>query len=621
MKKLNQYALLSAMMLTGAVGFTACSSDNDPAGDVNIGNGEVVKTQFAINIPYAGKGNTRMSDDIVQGQDFVVFRGMQNIRLMPFNVGGTDVIGVPESNNENRLVNGRTIILANIETGELQSDANYKVYSDVGIPLGTDAFLFYGEALPTIPVTPVVNGQLNTTPNFSDKIEENLKLNAIEFSLQPIVEDGNNSEIDDAQKALAGMLTAIANVSTEEETTKKKWKDAENGNLKNLYIRFTALKAGSANSIRLTVQDLYNQVNELTFEDSSNDGKIKSALIKKIKEYFNPSSETDSPVTLTYNEDNPSVTTYKEYPTDKGLPCGSVRVQWGSNSDNDYKFSYASTVADQAEDNDNPLNVAGLNTYTYPSSLFYMANTSIKTSNTTLAEQYPNKNWGTVNDNTENTILGLYANGNKITNTTQSVALVNPINYAVGRFDVKAKFASATVKDAQNDNITIGDGFPFTGVLIGGQKNVDWNFLPKTEKDSKEFTIFDKAIAESTKIGTADNNTILNKTLVLASGNEVVYFALELTNNSDKQFEGVDGIVHAGATFYLIGKLEPDTEVGENKHTSVFEKDHFTTATVTISSLKNAYNCVPDLRTPKLELGLSVDLKWQEGLSQDVTID
>ena len=136
-----------------------------------------------------------------------------------------------------------------------------------------------------------------------------------------------------------------------------------------------------------------------------------------------------------------------------------------------------------------------------------------------------------------------------------------------------------------------------------------------------KFTIFDKAIAESTKIGTADNNTILNKTLVLASGNEVVYFALELTNNSDKQFEGVDGIVHAGATFYLIGKLEPDTEVGENKHTSVFEKDHFTTATVTISSLKNAYNCVPDLRTPKLELGLSVDLEWQEGLSQDVTID
>lgn len=613
MKKLNQYALLSAMMLTGAVGFTACSSDNDPAGDVNIGNGEVVKTQFAINIPYAGKGNTRMDDGTVQGQETPKFRGMQNIRLMPFNVGGTDVTGVPESNTENRSVNGRTIILANIETGGLQTDANYKVYSDVGIPLGTDAFLFYGEALSTAPVTPAVNGQLNIIPNFSDKIEENLALDKIEFSLQPIVENDNNSDITGAQTALAGMLTAIANVFVEGDATKT-WASATDGNLKNLYNRFTALKAGSANSIRLTVQDLYDQVNKLELTDDSDDGKIKSALLAKIRAYFDISSETDTPVTLTYKP-NTTVTNYASYPTDKGLPCGSVRVQWGlKGSTTEYEFSYASTVADQAEDNDNPLNVAGLNVYTYPSSLFYMANTSILTSDNEQSKFYDTKTGWSGN----NGILSLYTEGGAITNATQSVALVNPINYAVGRFDVKAKFANTMVKDAQNDDINIGGGFPFTGVLIGGQKNVGWNFLPKT---NNEFTIFDKAIAKDTKIGTADNSTILNKTLVLASGSETVYFALELTNNSNEQFEGIDGIVHAGATFYLIGKLEPDAVDGEDKHTSVFEKDHFTTATVTINSLKNAYNCVPDLRTPKLELGLSVDLEWQEGLSKDVIIE
>ena len=53
----------------------------------------------------------------------------------------------------------------------------------------------------------------------------------------------------------------------------------------------------------------------------------------------------------------------------------------------------------------------------------------------------------------------------------------------------------------------------------------------------------------------------------------------------------------------------------------MFFQDHNTIATVTINSLKNAYNCVPDLRAPKLELGLSVDLKWEEGLKQDVTIE
>ena len=109
------------------------------------------------------------------------------------------------------------------------------------------------------------------------------------------------------------------------------------------------------------------------------------------------------------------------------------------------------------------------------------------------------------------------------------------------------------------------------------------------------------------------------QTLALATAaGEKVRFAIELTNNTDVAFTGVDGIVPAGARFYLVGELEPQTGVANNR---VFAQAYNTKANVTINSLAHAYNCIPDLKNPKLELGLSVNLKWTAGLVDDVTID
>lgn len=55
--------------------------------------------------------------------------------------------------------------------------------------------------------------------------------------------------------------------------------------------------------------------------------------------------------------------------------------------------------------------------------------------------------------------------------------------------------------------------------------------------------------------------------------------------------------------------------------TDVFMSDYQTIANVTITSLANAYNTIPDLRATQMELGLSVDLEWKTGISFDVTID
>ena len=36
--------------------------------------------------------------------------------------------------------------------------------------------------------------------------------------------------------------------------------------------------------------------------------------------------------------------------------------------------------------------------------------------------------------------------------------------------------------------------------------------------------------------------------------------------------------------------------------------------------LGDAYNVIPDLRTPQMELGMSVDLKWEVGHEYDIEL-
>ena len=75
------------------------------------------------------------------------------------------------------------------------------------------------------------------------------------------------------------------------------------------------------------------------------------------------------------------------------------------------------------------------------------------------------------------------------------------------------------------------------------------------------------------------------------------------------------GVYSAGSS---RGVFAAQADKAGNK---VFAQAYNTKANVTISSLAHAYNCIPDLKNPKLELGLSVNLKWTEGLVQDITID
>ena len=88
-------------------------------------------------------------------------------------------------------------------------------------------------------------------------------------------------------------------------------------------------------------------------------------------------------------------------------------------------------------------------------------------------------------------------------------------------------------------------------------------------------------------------------------------------------FYGQDGIILNNTKFYLVGKLDPTASTATTKPAGVdrvFVQDHITTANFTIKDLKKAYNCIPDLRTSGINVGLAVDLSWQEGITFNVDL-
>lgn len=461
---------------------------------------------------------------------------------------------------------GRTgqtpIALGSILDNELAAGTNAKVYYEVQINQDVSHFLFYGEAYSA-------TDDARTNGALTANVEQ--AVNNISFSLLPISTDAeSNGE-------RTTLLAALNSVAQAKDASSNTWASSTS-DLKPFYDAFTRLKAGSANSIKLALNKLKTGIDGAT---ATSEGGLKNAISNAIEAALASIADCT-------------------YPQNVGLPDGAAQVKWTGAA-----FDYINSS------NVGSLAYTSMANFVYPASLYYTTNTAIKTSTSRLADKY-GTDW--------KTCLDLYnGGGTSVEANTQSVALVNQIQYAVGRFDVAAKFSASSINDNVGESIavTAGNGITLDGILIGGQKNADWQFAPLAS--SEKYTIYDASVT-STKLGTADiASKIMAQSLALPTAAATpVNFALELTNNTGNEFTGIDGIVPAGAKFYLVGQLVPQAEKAGNQ---VFAKAYNTKANVTISSLAHAYNCIPDLKNPELELGLSVNLKWTEGLVQDITID
>ena len=587
MKHFFGYA--SVFALAAGFSLSSCSSDDavESAPDFS-GNGEAVKTQFAISVP-GGVKSSRMTQEETQTEQTPEFKGMKNINVLTFKRQG----GVQTTAKQagERPISG-SFVLDNITAFETNSKA--KVYDDVKIDLGVDRMVFYGESA----YSTDVQGQLNPTFYYSNGgTVEN-----IQFDLAQVDAGAKIFKADAQGTKILEVLNSLTAPATN-------WKNAtDETNLKNLYNHFITLKNGSAVVVKGALSDLYTALSAIEARQETGH-EVATSLIGILKKSFDVTGSELDGYTLAWKTES----TVTNFPENVGLPVGVALMKFSGD-----KFSYDVTTSG----GETGKKYTVINDIVKPSSLYYFANTDLAVSDDTknLQSLVNGKAWSDV-------ITAYGSNPGVISFTTRSVSLKEEVNYAVAQLKTSVRIKNGQILDKAGNTVGVTE-FPVTGILIGGQKAVDWKFEQKS--DATPFTIYDNKMPEGMVASKTSAYSAANPTLVLESlpaiqdlnqAAEDVYIAVEFENTGET-FEGFDGTVKNGSKFYLVAQLKYDSvKAGEKGVNRIFQKDHFTEARLTIDKLSNAYITIPDLRASKLEFGLSVDLTWQAGLTFDQNFD
>ena len=638
MDKMKKYLLMLAALFVAAISFTACSSEDDLANAEEEQEQErgVVKTEFTISIPQRTSGVTRMTTATVQGQmsgnaQNPTFRGIQDIFLYPLPGSatylkttegasatnlpkavtlfkGTSANGWegPSSNTNNNMIDGTTSTYSSLNS------SSSHLYKDVEIPIGTSSLMFYGEALRVENSTDFQNGAIKKN------LDESSMLSDIRFWPRGIV---TSNVVSNNGKNIADYMTTIAKATG--------WRTTKDVALATMYERFTSTRAGSWRNVKAIVQELYSNIYSRTTNGHTDEtpnsvfaeaDAIESAILNtSIGTTTTKFVTSSSGSTLTFVAD----ATLGTYPEDMRLPDGAAQISWDKSNSDPTKWQFNALTATE----NTGLNVAALTSYAYPAPLYYQVLSDIRVSESSKYSAYSTAtNWDAVlaaYEKVPNTDPVQYYR--EVTSKTRSIAVDDQIQYAVGRLDLTVQASSFSMKDFNgNDVSAAGANFKLTGVFIDGQKEVDYQFHPVTyatttdENNAVSYTVYDNDINGDIYL-TSDAPTVMNHTLLFESkANQTINIALEFLNNSGKTIIGKNNcIIHPGCKFYLKGELNPDSKDIKN----VFKQDYITKATLTVNSFENAYNILPDLRAPELELGMSVNLTWQSGETYNVSIE
>ena len=393
MKKMNFFSFASAVLLASAAGMTSCSSDSiEPTGGSGVA-GQVVKTQFVINIPYAGNesgGNARVSTRMTaeNTQNNNNFLGLKDIEMFAYD-------NVPSESNPTST---RTIRIGTRTPSA--DDNNCRIYSDIAIPVGTKNLILYARAPKTITgpngsitKTDFQAGRLtNPYEKFTDEAKP--KLSELNFSLKTI---DPNDDFTTQGQAILDKLNEIANTATEGGT---KWSEIGTGTtadndakiLQALYTKFISITAGSANSVNSFIKDL-----KAAIESQGVNTEMANAI-----------------------KNNCTLVT-GTFPRNLNLPDGVAKVKFDKTNGFTFETATAGTTMTGS-------NLIDYKTVTYPSELAYFVSSPIKTSTTDkskLGDLPTYKDWveGTTN------IWNGY--DEMVKNNTLFVALQNPVQYGV----------------------------------------------------------------------------------------------------------------------------------------------------------------------------------------------
>ena len=597
MKKMT--ILACAAMLTSVV-LTGCSKNNDQTEPSQ--KAPAVTTDITISLPAnasGGNGARHMPGTTVQVNNGVDdFQGMGNISLIPFGLAKNATVAGTDRKLGSTL-EGITDIAA---TSELAATSKAKKYENVAVPTGTSAFLFYAESKVASIASPTKFQKGSLT-----YVEATTTANTAKFELEAIHTNTTDVTEHAGYEALLAYIQSVAD-ATDGTKAWKAYTASDNEGFAELFNEYKSVKNLNSFNVERMMNDL---LTTLSLIDNTLATNMSTAI--KSSTYVTYDGETKK-VTLKSDND------MNNFPACLDLPDGAIALAYDAES-GEFGSSADKSFVNRTSGS---LNVAPTELYAYPASLWYYANTTINTSNESEAAALASTtmSWSDV--------LGEYATTNgAVTSSTHSIALVNPINYAVGRLDVKVKLNSANLEDAALPTATSiacndeGKRFTLTGVLVGGQKNVGFDFTPDTYAGSNTsaYTLYDKVMSNTINVTTtfgSANSTLVLETLADGETGSDAMIAIELLNNTGEDFIGADGVIPAGGKFYLVGKMASANATTTPK--KVFLKDYTTTAQLNIVDLKHAYNGIPDLRTPTLEIGLSVDLSWTEGTTYSIDL-
>ena len=596
--------LLAMLSLTAllAVIVSSCNSTDE---DIKVGTTVPVELVLNVSSQQSTGTNTRMTADAVQVNGN--FRGIQDIRLIPFDVErailSTDN-PLPGGNGPLDRVAGKTFYLGN---------------NNIDVTIGTASYLCYARAVPANSSTKFSNGSVVAT------FPADNKPSGIQFSPEPIHTSTNP---DDKATAIANYLTSIANATaTSGSAPDNKWSTTPNTALKGLFESFVNMDdsngtpsykpiAGSSASVAAFVLDLYKKMSALTFGDGSDPDKVKNAVLTAIAgSGVTVTIENNEATGIMLPDDNNTgnFDAMAGYPDNIDLPDGAAVLKW----DNDQAKFVPQTGNTMVE------GVTPPNTFAYPAELYYYANSRIRVSDVSKAASYTSKStWAEV--------LTDYATGpGVVALSTRSIAIEDQLNYGVSLFCVYIKKSPATPAPSESlfdaigaevklvsDDATPVPYFPLTGVMVSNQYSQSFEFEPT--KEGPEYVIYDNNNRQATGINllrntqSADFYTIVFPTPLDPSA--PLKLVLEFENQSSTSFVGYDnGMIHPGTKFYLVGEFTPTYVSTDPVYMKrVFTKDYMTTLGIEIQSLENAYNIVPDLNTAKNVLKV-VDIgvkKW-----------
>lgn len=606
-------AVLISLVLQG------CSKEDAGGIDDSV---ETVNVRFVFSMlpQQTKKAKTRMSSDVVQqtGMD----RGIDDARMLCYK-------GYPTASSTKI---GEMIEFKNLEDDIISSDTTSSEVSEfrqVGVPVGTTHFGFYG-----------------TASGYSSTHEDRMKYGVIEVEgLSRTSYHGNSgirfkpvqickSEADfggsTAGAKLLALLNELMTVTSNEAAPNDRWETANDIYLSDSYKSIIELKTLSSHHVALMLAAV-NKVVSHTPEGSPG-RQLADAIKTKIASVC-ATAPTETSMTADLKEE------YLGFPADIHLPVGAARITWDATQK---KF-----IVPDVQAYGKQFDILSLNDYCYPMNLQYqvlsdiVASDSIVSMPTSSEETALSEKW-------KNLIDSLYKGASTVVQqSTQSVAMKQQVNYAVGKLALKTRIATSdNMYDAKGKLVDVSNGFTLKGYIIGGQREVDYNFQPVA--GSKEYAIYDTDLNGGAQQVKRHYFTEENFILGLGtSSDKDIQIALELVNNGN-DFQGADGVIMHGATFYLVANLAP--KEGQNYISGsidqVFCRDKATTVALTIEGgypdtdgdgkpdpglddygrvkplkgLATATYGMPRLDVPKPTLGLSVNLSWGDGLWFDDVI-